>query len=547
MSSASSVQSSSNTSFQCIPLGKIGESPTNPRGHFDAAKLEELSRSIKEVGVLEPLIVRAHKNGDGTAFQVVSGARRYRASKLAGLAEVPATIREFTDDQVRLIQLAENGAREDLSPLDEAEAYAALAADGLDPAAIAKTLGKKTREIAKRLPLAKLPKRVKDALAAGHIQVGHAELIGLIPDAKMQERALGRFLYDANDSGDGKAILGCVPLAMAKRIVEEEFMTALSLAVFDPEDASLSPLGPCSACPHLAGNNPDLFGDVTGKAVCTNPKDFQAKTENHLKKLRESGYTVLVSKNEAKKAFPYGESDQVGKDFVDLGAICHDDPKRRTYEELLGKAEKLTTVYALKNGRVRKLYPAKAIRPALVASGHGFAKEKKKAAPTKKESSTSQANLERIGDEAVSRELAAKLRTVKLAPSGWIDLVLRIAIVSEGWKVEGVIRRHGFDGSKEEFATKREKIIAERVEAMTDAEKRAFLVDFMIGDWMHSADKAEAELYKHILKLTGVDYVKVANAAIDEHKRKAAEAKTADKPPIAAKTVSVSKKAKDKK
>jgi ParB/RepB/Spo0J family partition protein len=545
MSSDSSVQSQSVVT-QFIPLTRLAESATNPRKHFDPKKLEELALNIKEVGVLEPLLVRPRENGNGTTHEIVCGHRRSRAGTLAGLGEVPCIVRDFTDEQVRLVQLAENAAREDLSPVEEADAYAALVEEGLSIGAVAQTLGKKTREIAKRLPLAKLPKRVKDALAAGHIQVGHAELIGLIPDAKMQERALGRFLYNANDSGDGKAILGCVPLAMAKRIVEEEFMTALSLAVFDPEDAGLSPLGPCSACPHLAGNNPDLFGDVTGKAVCTNPKDFQAKTENHLKKLRESGYTVLVSKNEVKKAFPYGDSDQLGKEFVDIGAICHDDPKRRTYEELLGKAEKLTTVYALKNGRVRKLYPAKAIRPALVASGHAFAKEKKKTAPTK-ESSTSQANLERIGDDAVSRDLAAKLRAVKLAPSGWIDLLLRIAIVSEGWRVEGVIRRHGFEGSKEEFATKREKIIAERLEVMTDAEKRAFLVDFTIGDWMHTADKAEQELYKHILKLAGVDCVKVANAAIDAHKRKTAEAKATDKPPIAAKTVSVAKNAKGKK
>jgi ParB/RepB/Spo0J family partition protein len=547
MSSVSSVQSSSNTSFQFIPLGKIGESPTNPRKHFDAAKLEELSRSIKEVGVLEPLIVRAHKNGDGTAFQVVCGARRCRASKLAGLAEVPATIREFTDDQVRLIQLAENGAREDLSPLDEAEAYAALAADGLDPAAIAKTLGKTTREVALRLPLAKLAKSVKDALASGLLPVGHGEYLARIPDAKLQQEALERFLYDANEHGEGKPLYAVVPLAIAKRIVEEEFMTSLSVAIFDPEDATLSPLGACSKCPHLAGNNPDLFGDVKAKAVCTNPKDFRLKVENHLAKLRDSGYTVLISKNEVKRAFPFGGSHEVGKEFVDLERMCMDDPKHRTFEELLGRSEKLKMVFALKDGRVRKLYPVKDIKAALVASGHAFAKEKPKKNPSDKAASRSQAQLERIGDEAVSREVAVKLSSVKLTPAGWIDLVLRIAILSEEWRVKDVIRRHGFDGTAEEFAKNRERILKDRLEAMSDAEKRAFLVDFMIGDWMHSADKAEAELYKHVLKLAGVDYVKVANTAIDEHKRKAAEAKATEKPSIAAKNVSVAKNAKGKK
>jgi ParB/RepB/Spo0J family partition protein len=537
MSSASSVQSSS-TLFQLIPLGKLGESPTNPRKHFDAAKLEELSRSITEVGVLEPLIVRAHKNGDGTAFQVVCGARRYRASTMAGLAEVPATVREFTDEQVRLIQLAENGAREDLSPLDEAEAYAALAADGLDSSAIAKTLGKKTREVARRLPLAKLVKKAKEALASGLLPVGHGEYLARIPDAKLQEEALERFLYDANETGEGKPIIAAVPLAVAKRIVEEEFMTALALAIFDPEDPSLSPLGACSKCPHLAGNNPDLFGDVKAKAVCTNPKDFRLKVENHLAKLRESGYTVLVSKNDLKRAFPFPGSDELGKEFIDLERTCFDDPKRRTYEELLVRGEKLKTVFALKDGRVRKLFTAKDIRAALVASGHAFAKEKKaQQSSNGKDAGRSAARLEEIGNAAVSRELALKLRTVKLTPGGWIDLLLQIVVFVQDWRVEDVIRRHGFEGTVEEFKKGRQRIVPDRIAAMTEAEKRAFLVDLLIGDWFRTINKQEQELYRHVLKLAGVNFVKVANAAIDAAKKKATESKQTSKPAIAAKTV----------
>jgi ParB/RepB/Spo0J family partition protein len=537
MSSVSSVQAvpASPLSVHLVPIVDLVESPTNPRKLFDARKLEELTASIREYGVLEPLIARRSTKGEGAAFEVVCGARRYRAAKSAGLVDVPAAIREFTDQEVRLIQLAENGARADLSPLEEAEAYGALAANGLDAAAVAKALGKKTREVAKRLPLAKLPKRVKEALATGHIQVGHAELIGLIPDPKLQEMALGRFLYDANDSGDGKAILGAVPLALAKRIVEEEFMTALSLAVFDPEDAALSPLGACSKCPHLAGNNPDLFGDVAKKAVCTNPKDFGLKTENHLRSLRDSGHTVLLSKNELKRAFPFGESDQAGREFIDLERTCAEDPKHRTYEQLLGRAEKLRTVFALKNSRVRKLYPAKDMKAALIAAGHAFAKDKRKKEVADSAAKRGTANLEHIGREAVSRELAAKLRTVKLAPSGWIDLLLRIALVHQAWKLENVIRRHGFDGTPEEFAKNRERITSELTGAMKEGERRAFLVDLLAGDWALTAGKAEGEIYKHLLKLAGVDYARVANAAIDAEKRRAAESKSTAKPPSAAK------------
>lgn len=532
MSSDSSALAKSPVSA-VVPLNTLRESFTNPRKFFDPKALKELSESVREHGVLEPLIVRA--NGKPSEAEIVCGARRYRAAKMAGLTEVPVIFREFTDDEVQVIQLVENGQRADLSTLEEAETYAALAEKGLALSAIAKKLGRDSREIARRLPLAKLPKRVKDALSSGLLPVEHAQLIARIPDAKLQEEALGRVLEDYGRDGD-KPVIHAVPYAIAKRVVEEEFMTALSLAVFDPEDIELSPLGACSKCLHLAGNNPDLFGDVKGKAICTNPKDFRLKTENHLKRLRESGYTVLLTPKELKRAFPFGESSQVGKEFVDLENVCIDDPKHRHYEELLGRAEKLKTVFAFKNGRVRKLYPAKDLRNALVASGHAFAKDKPKKT-AEKQASRSAANLERIGQEAVSRELAKRLRTLKLTPSGWLDLLLRIHLVLEGWKVEAVIRRHGYDGSREDFAKNRERIIEERVGAMSDADKRAFLVDLLIGDWMPSADKAQQELYRHVLKLAGVNYATVANRAIDEAKRAAAAAKPAGKPPIAAKTI----------
>jgi ParB/RepB/Spo0J family partition protein len=538
MSTATAV-SDKRVVSQFLPLTSLHESPTNPRKYFDPKKLKELSESVKAHGILEPLVVRP--NGKPSETEIVCGARRFRAAKMAGLTEVPVVFREFSDEEVQIVQLVENGQRDDLSPIEEAETYAALAAKGLTPREIAKRLGRDGRDVARRLPLASLPKRVKDAFSSGTLPVEYAELIARIPDPKLQEEALSAIVEEWTDD-QSDPVKRVVPYAAAKRTIEEEFMATLAVAVFDPEDATLSPLGACSKCPHLAGNNPDLFGDVKAKAVCTNPKDFRLKTETHLKRLRETGYTVLLSQNELKRAFPYAGSAELGKEFVDLEAVCPDDPKRRRYEELLGKGDKLKAVYALKGGRVRKLYPSKDVKPALVAGGHAFAKEKPKR-PSEKEASRSAAQLERIGDEAVCRELAVRLRSVKLMPSGWIDLLLRIAVIGEDWKVEGVIRRHGFDGSREEFAKHRERIVKERIEALSDAEKRAFLVDLLSGDWMGSADKAEAEMHRHLLKLGGVNAATVANRAIDAAKKKAAEAKQTPKPPIAAKSVRVPKAA----
>jgi len=531
MSSVSSVQSKSAVS-QFLPITALRESPTNPRKYFDPKKLKELSDSVKEHGIIEPLVVR----GKPADAEIICGARRYRAAKLAGLAEVPVIFKDLSDEEVRLVQLVENGQRDDLSPLEEAETYAELQATGMAVPAIAKKVSREPSQVARRLPLTTLGKRVKDSLATGAIGVEYAELIARIPDPKLHDEALAAILESEHYDGEEKPTTRPVPYAVAKRLIEEQFMAPLSVAVFDPEDAELSPLGACSKCPHLVGNNPTLFGDVRGKAVCTNPKDFRLKTENHLKRRRETGYTVLLTPKELKRAFPDG-SRQLSKEFIDLENVCSDDPKLRKYDELLSKAEKLKTVFALKDGRVRRLFPSRDVRPALLAAGHAFAKDKPKAKGNgKAEEARSAAQLERIGEDAVSRELAVKLRSVKLALGGWIDLLLRIAVMERHWKLEGVLRRHGFAGSHQEFAEKRERIVKNRLEAMSEAEKRAFLVDLLIGDWQGSADKGEQELYRFVLKLAGVEYAKVANRAIDEAKRQAVEAKKTPKPPIAAKT-----------
>ena len=538
MSSASSVPTKSPVST-FVPITTLRASPTNPRKYFDPKKLTELSESVKEHGILEPLLVREKPDGSQTPTEIVCGERRCRAAKLAGLTDVPVIFRDFKDEEVEIVQLVENGQREDLSPLEEAETYAALAQKGMTPRAIAKRVNREPSVVAKRIPLAGLSKRVKEAVASGAIGVEYAELIARIPDPKLHDEALKRIVVEHFATGRGDredAVIGrTLPYPMAKHMIEEEFMSSLSLAIFDTEDAALSPLGPCSKCPHLAGNNPDLFGDVK-KAVCTNPKDFRLKTENHLKRLRETGYTVLITPKELKRAYPYGEGDQLGKDFVDLETVCPDDPKARRYEELLGRNVKLKVVFALKTGRVRKLYPAKDLKATLVAAGHNFAKEKQKR-KAEKQASRSHAELERAGQEAVSRDLATKLRKVKLTPSGWLDLILRALVLSEGWRLEGVLRRHGYDGTREEFAHNRKKIVKDRLAAMTDIEKRAFVLDLLIGGWMTTADKTEREMYKEVLKLAGVDYARVANAAIDAAKKIAAEAKQTPKPPIAAKTV----------
>src|SRR5216683_8364327 len=114
------------SAFQDIPLNRIQESKTNPRRTFDETKLAELAGNIRQHGVLQPVLVRPLPGGEDGFFELVAGARRYRASKLAKRETIPATIRELTDTECLELQLVENLQRADVHELDEAQGYADL-------------------------------------------------------------------------------------------------------------------------------------------------------------------------------------------------------------------------------------------------------------------------------------------------------------------------------------------------------------------------------------------------------------------------------------
>lgn len=173
------------TVFSC-PVDSITPHPEQPRQRFDEQRLAELVQTIKEKGVLSPVLVRSH----GEGYQLVSGERRWRAAKLAGLKEIPAILREVSDREALEISLIENIQREDLSPLEEARAYQALMElYGTTQEELAKRLGKDRSTIANSLRLLKLPGPALEALEKGEITAGHARCI-LSVRADQQESLL---------------------------------------------------------------------------------------------------------------------------------------------------------------------------------------------------------------------------------------------------------------------------------------------------------------------------------------------------------------------
>ena len=161
-----------------LSIASIVTNPDQPRKSFDETQLSELSDSIKQNGVLQPILVR--KKGD--KYEIVAGERRYQASKLAGLKEIPAIVRDIDDAEVFQLALIENLQRSDLTPIEEARGYRQLLdTKGLTQEGLAKILSKSRSAIANTLRLMDLPKEVQDMMEEGQITAGHARAILAVP------------------------------------------------------------------------------------------------------------------------------------------------------------------------------------------------------------------------------------------------------------------------------------------------------------------------------------------------------------------------------
>lgn len=192
------------TVFMC-PVDSITPHPEQPRQRFDPQRLTELVQTIKEKGVLSPILVRSH----GEGYQLVSGERRWRAAKLAGLKQIPAMLKEVSDREALEISLIENIQREDLSPLEEARAYQALLElYNTTQEELAGRLGKDRSTLANSLRLLKLPKSAQEALERDEITAGHARCI-LSVKAEQQESFLKVIL------AKGLSVRGAEELARA--------------------------------------------------------------------------------------------------------------------------------------------------------------------------------------------------------------------------------------------------------------------------------------------------------------------------------------------
>lgn len=272
--------SKNNQTLEVVSISQIDVSKTNPRKSFDEKALNELTQSIKEHGILQPVLVRPtnDKEEGFEQFELVCGERRYRAAKLAGLEEIPVNIRVLTDDEAFELQIIENLERKDVHPLDEADAFKKMLDSGKYTIAdIAAKMAKPESFIVQRLKLVDLIDPVRSDFIAGHLGIGHAILIARCDEFQQLDIHKNAQPYNDNYSIDYGTIK-----ELKETIEDDSYL--LSDAKFDLSDDKLvNDTCACDVCPKRSGANPLLFEDMQDDR-CFDKNCFDSKVDAFVEK-----------------------------------------------------------------------------------------------------------------------------------------------------------------------------------------------------------------------------------------------------------------------
>jgi len=275
-----------------IPLIRTRRNPKiDPRKGRKKASFETLVRSVREKGIIQPIVVRPVNDDPNFDYEVVAGNSRWSAAIEAGLATIPAMCRELTDQEARLIAALENQIREDLTPIEEAQHAVVLLVDmANDHQAVMKALDWSRTKLDSRLLLAHACEEVADALLEDKIKIGHAELLCRLPAAD-QAGILSKIIEQSYTVDQTKNRL----LALTRDV---------STARFDTSD--------CRTCIHNSGANADLFDTGLGEARCQNPTCWNTKTEQLI--------SVRLIEAQAEHAVVHDELSLANDSYIKLTA-----------------------------------------------------------------------------------------------------------------------------------------------------------------------------------------------------------------------------------
>ena len=278
-----SIENTAATEYRNLPLALLSESKTNPRRIFEDEALKELAESIRTQGILSPLLVRPLNE---RSFEIVAGARRYRAAQMAESETVPVRIVQLTDAQALEMSIVENLQRRDVHPLEEARGYVALLhleEPKYSIEQIAAKCGKSPAYVLARTRLTELVPAVVEAFLKEEIGTGHALLLAKLQPAQQKEALSACFREDWGGGGKSKRVL--LPVRQLQEWVEHNILLELASAPFSKQDVQLvAEAGSCIECPKRTGHNTLLFEGIgTRHDSCSDPKCYSAKLEQHIK------------------------------------------------------------------------------------------------------------------------------------------------------------------------------------------------------------------------------------------------------------------------
>lgn len=290
-----------------IPLSDLKESPTNPRTHFNDEKIKEIGDTLK-LCQIHPILVRNNPGKGPEKYELVCGANRLRAAKVAGLPNLQATVRDLTDVEVMELQLIENAKRGDISAMEEATAFDRYMKKGkLTAQQLADKTSYSIRHIYQRLKLLDSATFVREALEEGKITPAHADLINRLPKERQRDAFDSCFVDEWSPQGSIEALISVRDF---ENWIKREIYRDLSVVPWKLDDASLLPKsGACIGCKFNTGCNPNLFSDLK-KDHCQNGDCYDEKFELHIAARQKTEALVKITEDH----YSNRDSETVGKE-----------------------------------------------------------------------------------------------------------------------------------------------------------------------------------------------------------------------------------------
>jgi len=497
-----------NHEYRSVPITALAESATNPRKRFDAKSLEELAASFKTQGILAPLLVRELEE---SKYEVVAGARRLRAAKLAELEKLPVRVVKLTDAEAIEAQCVENLQREDIHPLEEALGFRALLELGQPTytmASIAARTGKSEAYIYGRIRLADLIPPVADAFLKNQITIGHALLIAKLPASQQQEAFTAAFRGMWTSEGNTQVL---IPVRELAAWIESNILLQLASVPFDKQDETLVPeAGSCANCPKRTGFNKLLFAEVRQDS-CIDPQCFRNKLDVHISKTLESKPKLvqISSAWNSREGAPLGRNHYVElqiKKAKTNGAATKLPPVQKP-------CEKMTEAIVMdggKRGQIVKVCADKACRvhhpntPAPEQLARERVEERKRIEKTK------------LAITTRHRVLAAVLERVS-APLKKADLLTVVHHVIGQLpysQVPTLAKRHKVEAGQ---STKTpQELLAKRVSTYDEAALCRTLLEISLLDSAYMRSGASDDLLTEAAKRYRVDVEKLEKAVVAE-------------------------------